>query len=229
MICNPVVPAFVQEDFYPPLCFVKFIGYVRAGLAAFRVGPVGVMEGIRFHLCASPLFHACAEGLAVADEFHVPQSFRLAAAIVPRRREKSAHHQFSPLGAASYAPEPDADCRRERLVPRFRLASRSAASAGIPHGYNSASRFTLPHSLVQSTFHSRMTDAACSRPRYGRCRRFVRTVHTAPWLIACIACHVGRCFPRETGSRRALQPSSGRGERHIKRAMAGRIRPSLFL
>ena len=80
-ICNPVAPAFVLADFYPPPCFVKFIGYVRADPAAFRVGPVGQMEGIRFHLCASPLFHACAEGLAVADEFHVPQSFRLAAAM----------------------------------------------------------------------------------------------------------------------------------------------------
>ena len=80
-ICNPVAPAFVLADFYPPFSFVKFIGYVRAGPAAFRVGPVRQMEGIRFHLCASPLFHACAEGLAVADEFHVPQSFRLAAAM----------------------------------------------------------------------------------------------------------------------------------------------------
>ena len=80
-ICNPVAPAFVLADFYRPPCFVKFIGYVRAGPAAFRVRPVGQMEGIRFHLCASPLFHACAEGLAVADEFHVPQSFRFAAAM----------------------------------------------------------------------------------------------------------------------------------------------------
>ena len=39
------------------------------------------MEGIRFHLCASALFHACAEGLAVADEFHVPLSFCLAVAM----------------------------------------------------------------------------------------------------------------------------------------------------
>jgi len=81
MICNPVAPAFVMADFYPPPCFVKFIGYVRVGPAAFRVGPVGQMEGIRFHLCASPLIHACVEGLAVADEFHVQQSFHLAAAI----------------------------------------------------------------------------------------------------------------------------------------------------
>ncbi len=81
MICNPVAPAFVMADFYPPPCFVKFIGYVRVGPAAFRVGPVGQMEGIRFHLCASPLIHACAEGLTVADEFHVPQSFHLAAAM----------------------------------------------------------------------------------------------------------------------------------------------------
>ncbi len=81
MICDPVAPAFVLADFYPPLCFVKFIGFVRAGPAAFRVGPVGQMEGNRFHLCASPLFHACAEGLAVADEFHVPQSFLPATAM----------------------------------------------------------------------------------------------------------------------------------------------------
>ena len=52
------------------------------------------------------------------------------------------------------------------------LASRSAASAGIPHGCNAAPRFTLPHSFTQSTFHSRMTDAACSSPRYGWCRRY---------------------------------------------------------
>ena len=82
-----VAQAFGLADFYPPLCFVKFIGYVRAGPATFRVGPVGQMEGIRFHLCASPQSYVCAEGLAVADEFHVPQSFRLAAAIVPRRRK----------------------------------------------------------------------------------------------------------------------------------------------
>ena len=49
------------------------------------------------------------EGLTVADEFHVPQSFRLAATIAPRRREKSARRQFSPLGTASYVLEPDAD------------------------------------------------------------------------------------------------------------------------
>ena len=82
-----VAQAFGLADFYPPLCFVKFIGYVRAGPATFRVGPVGQMEGIRFHLCASPQSYVCAEGLAVADEFHVPQSFRLATAIVPRRRK----------------------------------------------------------------------------------------------------------------------------------------------
>ena len=98
---------------------MKFIGYVRSGPAAFRVGPVGQMEGIRFHLCASPLFHACAEGLAVADEFHVPPSFRLAAAIAPRRRKKSARRQFSPLGKAGCVLKPDADCGRGRLVPRF--------------------------------------------------------------------------------------------------------------
>ena len=106
MICKLVASAFVLADFYPPPCFVKFIGYVWASPAAFRVGPVGQMEGNWFHLCASALFHACAEGLAVADEFHVPQSFRLAAAIAPRRREKSARHQFSPLGKASCVPHP---------------------------------------------------------------------------------------------------------------------------
>ena len=37
---------------------------------------------------------------------------------------------------ASYVLKPDADCGRGRLVPRFRLASRSAASAGTPHGRN---------------------------------------------------------------------------------------------
>ena len=52
--------------------------------------------------------------------------------------------------------------RRGRLVPRFRLASRSAASAGIPRGCNAAPRFTLPHNFAQSTFHSRMSDVACS-------------------------------------------------------------------
>ena len=106
MICKLVASAFVLADFYPPPCFVKFIGYVWASPAAFRVGPVGQMEGNWFHLCASALFHACAEGLAVADEFHVPQSFRLAAAIAPRRREKSARHQFSPLGKAVCALKP---------------------------------------------------------------------------------------------------------------------------
>ena len=128
MICKLVASAFVLADFYPPPCFVKFIVYVWASPAAFRVGPVGQMEGNRFHLCASPLFHACAEGLIVADEFHVPQSFRLAAAIAPRRRKKSARHQFSPLGKVSCVLKPDADCGRGRLVPRLRLTSRSAAS-----------------------------------------------------------------------------------------------------
>ena len=140
MICKLVASAFVLADFYPPPCFVKFIGYVWASPAAFRVGPMGQMEGNWFHLCASALFHACAEGLAVADEFHVPQSFRLAAAIAPRRREKSARHQFSPLGKASCVLEPDADCGRGRLVPRFRLASRSAASGGTSRGCNCASQ-----------------------------------------------------------------------------------------
>ena len=133
-----------MTDFYPPPCFVKFIGYVGASLAAFRVGPVGQMERIRFHLCASPLFHACADGLAVADEFHVPQSFRLAAAIAPRRREKSARHQFSPLGKASYVLKPDADCGRGRLVPRFRLASRSAASGAALAECNTSPVLQLP-------------------------------------------------------------------------------------
>ena len=80
-ICNPVAPAFVLADFYPPFSFVKFIGFTLAVSTAFKKGSMKLMEGIRFHLCASPLFHACAEGLAVADEFHVPQSFRLAAAM----------------------------------------------------------------------------------------------------------------------------------------------------
>ena len=37
-------------------------------------------------------------------------------------------------------------------------------------------------------------------PRYGRCGRFVSIVHIDPWLIAGIACRVGRCFSREAGS-----------------------------
>ena len=109
MICKLVASAFVLADFSPPPCFVKFIGYVWASPAAFRVGPVGQMEGNWFHLCASALFHACAEGLAVADEFHVPQSFRLAVAIAPRMRKKPVRRQFSPLGTAG--------CGNEAAVP----------------------------------------------------------------------------------------------------------------
>ena len=33
-------------------------------------------------------------------------------------------------------PKRDADCRRGRLVPRFRLPSRSTASAGTLRGHN---------------------------------------------------------------------------------------------
>ena len=80
-ICYLVAPAFGLSDFYPPLCFVKFIGFTLAVSTAFKKGSMKLMEGIRFHLCASPLFHACAEGLTVADEFHVQQSFHLAAAM----------------------------------------------------------------------------------------------------------------------------------------------------
>ena len=80
--------------------------------------------------------------------------------------------------------------------------------------------------LRKAPSHSRMTDAACSSPRYGWCRRFVSIVHTDPQLIACIACHVGRCFPRETSSR-ALQPSSA-GERHHKKK-DDRILPAIAL
>ena len=58
----------------------------------------------------------------------IPLPHSLAAAIAPRRQEKSARRQFSPLGKVSCVIEPDADCGRGRLVPRFRLASRSAAS-----------------------------------------------------------------------------------------------------
>ena len=54
---------------------MKFIGNDRAGSAAFRVGSVEQMEGIRFRLCASPLSHACAKGLDVADEFHESQLY----------------------------------------------------------------------------------------------------------------------------------------------------------
>ena len=103
-------PGFRSGGFYPPPCFVKFIGFTLAVSTGFKKGSMYLMEGIRFHLCASPLFHACAEGLVVADEFHVPLSFRLAAAIVPRRRERSARHQFSPLGTASYVQKPEPQC-----------------------------------------------------------------------------------------------------------------------
>ena len=54
---------------------MKFIGNDRAGSAAFRVGSVEQMEGTRFRLCASPLSHACAKGLDVADEFHESQLY----------------------------------------------------------------------------------------------------------------------------------------------------------
>ena len=54
---------------------MKFIGNDRAGSAAFRIGSVEQMEGIRFRLCASPLSHACAKGLDVADEFHESQLY----------------------------------------------------------------------------------------------------------------------------------------------------------
>ena len=114
MICNPVAPAFVLADFYPPFSFVKFIGFTLAVSTAFKKGSMKLMEGIRFHLCASPLFHACAEGLTVADEFHVQQSFHLAAAIAPRRREKSARRQFSPLGTPSSAKRGEAHRIKEK-------------------------------------------------------------------------------------------------------------------
>ena len=48
----------------------------------------------------TPLPCVCGGFSRRADGFHVPQSFRLAAAIVPRRRQKPARHQFSPLGKA---------------------------------------------------------------------------------------------------------------------------------
>ena len=64
--------------------------------------------------------------LNATSRFTLPHS--LAAAIAPRRQEKPARRQFSPLGKASCVMEPDADCRRGRLVPRFRLPSRSATS-----------------------------------------------------------------------------------------------------
>ena len=38
MICNLIVPAFIQADFYPPLCFVKFIGFTLAVSTAFKKG-----------------------------------------------------------------------------------------------------------------------------------------------------------------------------------------------
>ena len=44
-------------------------------------------------------------------------------------------------------------------------------------------------------------------PKYGRCGRFAGIVHIDPWLIAGIACRVGRCFSWQDGSR-ALQSAS---------------------
>ena len=36
MICNLAAPAFVLADFYPPLCFVKFIGFTLAVSRTFK-------------------------------------------------------------------------------------------------------------------------------------------------------------------------------------------------
>ena len=133
-----VDPTCGLADFYLPPSFVKFIGYVRAGPAAFRVGPAGQMEGNRFHLCASALFYACAEGLAVADEFHVPLSFRLAAAIAPRRRGKPARHQFSPLGT----PINPADCKSCRYAIGAHVGCGLRAREACPPVF--ASRAAVP-------------------------------------------------------------------------------------
>ena len=44
-------------------------------------------------------------------------------------------------------------------------------------------------------------------PQYGRCGRFAGIVHIDLWLIAGIACRLGRCFSWQDGSR-ALQSAS---------------------
>ena len=72
---------------------------LHAGCPGFRSGGflyAALFRGIhRFHLGS---LHGVQERVNVANEFHVPQSFRLATAIAPRRREKFARRQFRPLG-----------------------------------------------------------------------------------------------------------------------------------
>ena len=56
---------------------------------------------------------------------------------------------------------------------------------------NSDSFASLAPHFAQNTFHSRMSDMTCNLAPVWTCGRFVSIIHTAPWLIAYIACHVG--------------------------------------
>jgi len=123
-------------------------------------------------------------------------SHSLAAAIVPRRREKSARHQFRPLGEARCVLKPDAGCGEGGLSP----VSASRAAVPRPPTYLTAA-MPLHGSRCHIASRKAPSIAGCPTrhaawPRYGRCGRFVSTIHTAPLLIACIACRAGRCFSR---------------------------------
>ena len=151
---------------------MKFIGYVRTGPAAFRVGPVGQMEGIRFHLCASSQFHACVEGLAVADEFHVPQSFRLAAAIVPRRREKVCSASIQSARYGKLRTEAGCGLRAREACPPF-FASRAA----VPHPVTVDSSSAI-HLREQTPFQRTVWHICC---RGGRKMCTPSTTVALPW------------------------------------------------
>ena len=65
--------------------------------------------------------------MAIAQKSELQNRLHLAAAIAPRRREKSAQRQFSPLGKASCVPEPGRGLQAREVCPPF-FASRAAVS-----------------------------------------------------------------------------------------------------
>ena len=79
--------------------------------AKFAFSPaLPLPESVLLDLQLSPSCHPCRAGFATRPGFHRSIQldllivFRLAAAIAPRRRKKSARRQFSPLGKAIHHP-----------------------------------------------------------------------------------------------------------------------------
>ena len=142
----------------------------------------------------------------------------LAAVIAPRRRQKPARHQFSLLGRNGLSDNiqfcnppsrtnPVAGPYRAYLPARWKgKAYTSTMNVSLKVVGRRSPRWIAepPESsearFAQSTFHSGMLDAACGLAPYGRCGRFASIVHTAPQLITCIACRVGRCFSKKADS-----------------------------